>query len=248
MTGKKASGVAAPELPPGIYPNSFYRISVKAIIRNNQGEMLAIKEGNHELLWELPGGGLDHGEAPLEGLKRELREELGITQPFSATLASITSNYFPRRDYWKLFITYNVTILGDYKLQLGEANAMIWLPVAEYNAIGHPVEPKVAENWHKKIVISGSLRFTERMIAEQYRLESEGNLVIGCTYMPPGLKKEEISAEEWALFDEIHQRKIDLADAIFVVNVGGYIGDSTRSEIAYAKSQNKEILYLEAPK
>lgn len=47
--------------------------------------------------------------------------------------------------------------------------------------------------------------------------------------------------------DELHLRKIDLADEVCVLNVGGYIGESTRKEIEYAKSLNKPIMYLEAP-
>ena len=47
--------------------------------------------------------------------------------------------------------------------------------------------------------------------------------------------------------DALHKKKIDLADEILVLNVGGYIGDSTRSEIAYAQFRHKEVRYLEAP-
>jgi hypothetical protein len=47
------------------------------------------------------------------------------------------------------------------------------------------------------------------------------------------------------MLDDMHKRKIDMADAIFVINVGGYIGSSTRSEIEYARRMGKEILYLE---
>ena len=45
------------------------------------------------------------------------------------------------------------------------------------------------------------------------------------------------------MLDNMHKRKIDMADAIFVINVGGYIGSSTRSEIEYAKANGKEVLY-----
>jgi hypothetical protein len=46
------------------------------------------------------------------------------------------------------------------------------------------------------------------------------------------------------LFDELHKRKIDLADEVMVLNVGGYIGDSTRSEIEYAVKTGKTVKYL----
>jgi hypothetical protein len=47
------------------------------------------------------------------------------------------------------------------------------------------------------------------------------------------------------MLDDMHKRKIDMADSIYVINVGGYIGDSTRSEIEYAKNHGKEVRYLE---
>ena len=50
------------------------------------------------------------------------------------------------------------------------------------------------------------------------------------------------------MLDDMHKRKIDMADEIFVINVGGYIGDSTRSEIKYAKEHGKAVRYLEEAK
>lgn len=47
------------------------------------------------------------------------------------------------------------------------------------------------------------------------------------------------------MLDNMHKRKIDMADAIYVINPGGYIGESTRSEIEYAKANGKKVLYLE---
>lgn len=79
----------------------------------------------------------------------------------------------------------------------------------------------------------------------QYELEEQGNLVVGCTFLPKSIDKESERAQnKWELFDEIHKRKIDMSDAVFVVNVGGYIGESTRNEIEYAKAHGKEIIYL----
>ena len=47
------------------------------------------------------------------------------------------------------------------------------------------------------------------------------------------------------MLDDMHKRKIDMADAIYVINVGGYIGESTRSEINYAIERGKKVRYLE---
>ena len=56
---------------------------------------------------------------------------------------------------------------------------------------------------------------------------------------------QEIDPATKAMLDELHKRKIDLADEVLIVNVDGYIGPSTRSEIAYAQQQNKCIRWLE---
>ena len=48
------------------------------------------------------------------------------------------------------------------------------------------------------------------------------------------------------MLDDMHKRKIDMADEIYVINVGGYIGESTRSEIKYATMHNKVVRYLES--
>jgi len=57
---------------------------------------------------------------------------------------------------------------------------------------------------------------------------------------------ESLGPEVAKKLDELHTRKIDLADWIFVLNLGGYIGESTRAEIAYAKAQNKMVSYMES--
>ena len=56
---------------------------------------------------------------------------------------------------------------------------------------------------------------------------------------------EQTKIETKTMLDDIHKRKIDMSDEIFVINVGGYIGESTKSEIEYAKLTNKKVNYLE---
>ena len=95
------------------------------------------------------------------------------------------------------------------------------------------------------VTLCGSTRFKEQFMEAQKRLTLEGNIVISV-----GLFGHSGDQEVWTdgtkeMLDDMHKRKIDLADAIFVVNVGGYIGDSTRSEIDYARRHGKQIRYLE---
>ena len=97
------------------------------------------------------------------------------------------------------------------------------------------------------ITLCGSTRFKEQFLEAQKRLTLEGNIVISV-----GLFGHSGDEEVWTpgtkeMLDNMHKRKIDMADAIYVINVGGYIGSSTRSEIEYAEKPGKTILYLEKP-
>lgn len=95
------------------------------------------------------------------------------------------------------------------------------------------------------VVLCGSTRFSEAWAKARYDLTLAGEIVltIGCdTKSDDGLG---VTAEQKVGLDELHKRKIDLADRVLVLNVGGYVGDSTRSEIAYATALNKPIAYLE---
>ena len=101
-------------------------------------------------------------------------------------------------------------------------------------------------NGFKVITLCGSTRFKEEFLEAQKRLTLEGNIVISV-----GLFGHSGDNEVWTegvkdMLDRQHLAKIDLADEIYVINVGCYIGDSTRREIAYAEFKGKSITYLES--
>lgn len=105
---------------------------------------------------------------------------------------------------------------------------------------------------YKVITLCGSTKFKDEFMKVQKKLTLEGNIVISV-----GLFGHSGNQEVWdgmddgtlsktkKMLDDMHKRKIDMADEIFVINVGGYIGDSTRSEIEYAKAHGKKVKYLE---
>ena len=105
---------------------------------------------------------------------------------------------------------------------------------------------------YKVITLCGSTRFKDEFMEAQKRLTLEGNIVISV-----GLFGHSGDSEVWEnmdegtltktkeMLDDMHKRKIDMADEIFVINVGGYIGESTRSEIEYALQTGKGVRYLE---
>lgn len=99
---------------------------------------------------------------------------------------------------------------------------------------------------YKVITLCGSTKFKDEFMQQQKRLTLEGNIVIsvGLFGHADGEYKTVITDEVKEMLDDIHKRKIDMSDAIFVIDVDGYIGSSTRSEIEYAKATGKEIMYL----
>lgn len=100
----------------------------------------------------------------------------------------------------------------------------------------------------KIITLCGSTKFKQEFTQVQKDLTMEGNIVISV-----GLFGHSGDNEVWTdgmkiMLDDMHKRKIDLSDEIFVINVGGYIGSSTKSEIEYAMKTQKKVNYLECIK
>ena len=100
----------------------------------------------------------------------------------------------------------------------------------------------------KVICLCGSTRFVETFNEWRKRLTYQGKIVLSIEIVTSQAATEDpqnCNAGLKAMLDELHLRKIDLADEVMVLNVGGYIGESTSNEIAYAKSQGKVVRYLE---
>lgn len=100
---------------------------------------------------------------------------------------------------------------------------------------------------YKVITLCGSTRFKDAFMETQKRLTLEGNIIISL-----GLFYHFGDDEVWTegtkeMLDDMHKRKIDMADGIFVINVGGYIGSNMQSEIEYAEAAGKAVRYLEEP-
>jgi len=105
---------------------------------------------------------------------------------------------------------------------------------------------------YKVITLCGSTKFKDEFMRVQKELTLKGNIVISV-----GLFGHSGDNEVWEnmdegtltktkeMLDDMHKRKIDMADEIFVINVNGYIGESTKSEIEYAIKNNKKVEFLE---
>ncbi|SFB10150.1 hypothetical protein [Clostridium frigidicarnis] len=100
---------------------------------------------------------------------------------------------------------------------------------------------------YKVITLCGSTKFKTEFLQVQKELTLKGNIVIsvGLFGHADGDYENIITTDIKIMLDDMHKRKIDMADEIFVINKGGYIGKSTKSEIDYAIKIGKKVNYLE---
>lgn len=98
---------------------------------------------------------------------------------------------------------------------------------------------------YEVVTLCGSTKFKDDFIRVQKELTLKGRIVISV-----GLFGHSGDTEVWTentkqMLDDMHKRKIDMADSIFVINKDGYVGSSTKSEIEYAIRIGKPIIYME---
>ena len=93
----------------------------------------------------------------------------------------------------------------------------------------------------KIITICGSLKFIDEIKLQTRRLELERNCVLSLIY-PTNEDKDAHTEEEHKILVDMHKQKIEMSDAIFVVNVNGYIGDGTREEIEVKKLKQRDYI------
>lgn len=101
----------------------------------------------------------------------------------------------------------------------------------------------IVKNKYNIITLCGSIKFKTEFMKVQEKLTLDGNIVFTPNFF--NNMKDEITIEAKNMLDEMHRQKIDMSNEIYVINFGGYIGDSTKSEIEYAKANGKKISYLE---
>ena len=93
----------------------------------------------------------------------------------------------------------------------------------------------------KIITLCGSLKFKNEMMTVAEKMALEGYCILTPVY--PVLENMKATEEQLIKLKEAHFKRIELSDAILVVNINNYIGDSTKLEIDYAKKLGKEIIY-----
>lgn len=95
---------------------------------------------------------------------------------------------------------------------------------------------------YKVITLCGSTKFKEKFMLAQRELTLTGHIVLSVGVF--GHSGDEITEEEKSMLDDIHKKKIDMSDEIYVINPGGYIGSSTRSEVEYAIATGKTVRFM----
>lgn len=98
------------------------------------------------------------------------------------------------------------------------------------------------------VVLCGSTRFASEFQKANYLETMKGRIVLSIGVDTKSDSELDLDERTKALLDELHKRKIDLADEVLVLNKGGYIGESTRSEVEYARRLGRPIRWLEVPK
>ena len=100
------------------------------------------------------------------------------------------------------------------------------------------------KNKYNIITLCGSIKFKEEFVKLQEKFTLDGNIVLTPNFFS-NIKKEDIDEKTKKMLDEMHKQKIDMSDEIYIIDVDGYIGESTKKEIEYAKIKGKKINYLE---
>ncbi len=94
------------------------------------------------------------------------------------------------------------------------------------------------------ITLCGSMRFRAELERLGAELSLAGHVVLAPVALDPSA---ELDADARARLGRVHLQKVGMADEVLVVNVGGYVGESTRREIAHARSRGIPVRYLEPP-
>ena len=107
----------------GKYPDSYYRVAVKAVIRNKRGDVLLVKEQSDD--WDLPGGGMDHGETTKVAMARELGEEIDYHGELSMEYVDAIPIFVKKLDASMILMVFSVTLLDDYVPRNGDATSEV---------------------------------------------------------------------------------------------------------------------------
>ena len=125
---------------------SLYRISLKCLIENSTGDVLVVKESGRDF-WDLPGGGMDHGEDIHAAIARELNEEVGFTGRFNYTSIAIEDPVELIQNLWQIRIILHVQP-ESFDFRIGnEADEIQFMDARSFKDTHRTIERKIYEYW-----------------------------------------------------------------------------------------------------
>jgi 8-oxo-dGTP pyrophosphatase MutT (NUDIX family) len=226
----------------------------RTAVMDKEGKFLLIHTTAHgRNRWEFPGGKSLKGESTEETAYRELQEETGLISQILIPVFR-TDTILLDDDYWVGSFFYTNSYDGTPQvMEPNKADKVDWFTVEQMKLL--PTIPLLSLEvarllMRPKIVcLCGSTKFHDEFVLANYQETMKGHIVLsvgffmhtpqtvhgqtlGCT---PGQKIK---------LDQLHKKKIEMADEILVLDIGGYIGDSTRSEIEHAEKLGKHIRYI----
>lgn len=131
-------------------PDAFYRISIKVLIKNDEDRLLVVQDTTNDT-WEIPGGGLDHGETIEQTARREVQEELGVelskveADPIAITVGQHPNNYLTLMlYYWGELANYNFSLEKKFNSKFVDQDEFLGLDMLGDEA---PIKQHVAKLW-----------------------------------------------------------------------------------------------------
>lgn len=141
MSQEKSLGIIAHTN--GRRTDYLFRISIKAIIRDENGDVLVVKE-NGRSWWDLPGGGVDHNETLKSAISRELHEEVSFTGAFDYRIIAVHDPiYLQKHDFWQTLIICEVSP-KNHSFSVGEdADAIAFMNPNDFIDSSSPAELRI---------------------------------------------------------------------------------------------------------
>lgn len=123
----------------------LYRISIKGLIKNELGEVLVVKESGRTW-WDLPGGGMDHGEDIKSAIARELKEEVNLEGDFSYKIIAIDEPvYLPNANVYQIRLIFRVISEATQFTPGIDGDEVTYINIDDLKLSDNPVERKVFE-------------------------------------------------------------------------------------------------------
>lgn len=136
-------------------------------------------------------------------------------------------------------LMYSMILISILLIAVSVINIRMMFRIRKH---GNNLRAKVYDKY-KVIVLCGSTKFKNEFEMVNKELTLRGHIVISVGCFGYSGDINEVNYNTKRMLDKIHKKKIDLASAIMVINKDGYIGESTKKEIEYAKATNKEVYY-----